>query len=218
MDAKHETSTQDNSGPAHERIFRSLRNAIMWGELPPGQSLTLRGVADAYGASMTPAREALRRLTAEGAVRMTQTGRYATNALTPDRVEELATLRGLLEPELASRALPRVHNALIERLSDMNHRIEQRIARGEDKYYIRGNLEFHRALYLRAQSPAMLALVETIWLQLGPTMRQLYMSRRHTPNTEMHRRIIGALKAGDEPGLRLTIRSDVTGGLRMLMI
>ncbi len=94
MNAKLEAQN-DISGPAHERIFRSLRNAIMWGEIPPGQSLTLRGVADAYGASMTPAREALRRLTAEGAIRMTQTGRYATNALTPDRVEELATLRGL---------------------------------------------------------------------------------------------------------------------------
>ncbi len=208
----------EGSTPAHERIYRHLRNEIFWGEIPPGESLTLRGVAEKYGASMTPAREALRRLSSEGALRLTQTGRYATNALTSDRIEELSTIRSLLEPELASRALPRAHNALIERLSDINHRIEQRIARGEDGYYIRGNLEFHRALYLRAQSPAMLALVETIWLQLGPTMRQLYNSKRHTPNTEMHRRIIGCLKAGDEPGLRLTVRSDVTGGLRMLMI
>lgn len=217
MNAKIETP-QETTGLAHERIYRHLRNAIMWGEIPPGQALTLRGVAKAYQTSITPAREALRRLTADGAIRMTQTGRYSTNSLTPDRIEELSTLRGLLEPELASRALPRVYNALIDRLSDINTRIEQRIARGDADHYIRGNLEFHRALYLRAQSPAMLALVETIWLQLGPTMRQLYASHRHIPNTEMHRRIIGALKAGDEPGLRLTIRADVTGGLRMLMI
>ncbi len=217
MNAKTELAGE-NQNPAHERIYRQLRNAIMWGELPPGQALTLRGVAKSFGASTTPAREALRRLSSEGAIRMTHTGRYATNALTHERVEELSTLRGLLEPELASRALPRVHNALIERLTDINHRIEQKIARGEEAEYIRGNLEFHRALYLRAQSPAMLALVETIWLQLGPTMRQLYVSRRHIPNIEMHRRIIGCLKAGDEPGLRLTIRSDVTGGLRMLML
>lgn len=207
----------DNRLPAHERVHRSLRNAVMYGEINPNQSLTLRGVAEEFGVSMTPAREALRRLAAEGALKLTYSGRYMANALTPDRVEELSTLRSLLEPELASRALPRAHNALIERLQAINTTIEQRIARGETGAYIRGNLEFHRVLYLRAQSPAMLALVETIWLQLGPTLGELYGQKKRTPNIEMHRRIIGALKAGDDPGLRLAIRADVTGALRMLM-
>ena len=40
--------------------------------------------------------------------------------------------------------------------------------------YVRTNLEFHRTLYLRAQTPAMLAMCETVWLQLGPTMRAVY--------------------------------------------
>lgn len=209
---------QEIKTPAHEKLYRELRNEIFHGDIRPNAPLTLRGVAERFSVSMTPAREALRRLASEGALKMTQTGRYAANSLSNERIEELGHLRGLLEPELASRALPRVHNALIERLQDINARCEQRVARGENGEYIRGNLEFHRALYLRAQSPAMLALVETIWLQLGPTMRMLYEDRRRTPTTEMHRRIISALKAGDEPGLRLTMRSDVTGGLRMLMI
>ena len=208
---------KDPSIPAHERIYRQLRNDVMYGEIKPDENLTLRGVAAKFGASMTPAREALRKLSAEGALRSTYSGRYVANSLTPERVEELATLRSLLEPELASRALPRVHNALIERLTAINTNIEQRVSRGETHFYIRGNLEFHRALYLRAQSPAMLALVETIWLQLGPTLRQLYEKRNRAPNIDMHRRIIGALKAGDEPGLRLAIRTDVTGALRMII-
>ena len=203
--------------PAHERIFRQLRNDVMYGEIEPNQALTIRGIAELFNASMTPAREALRKLSAEGALRSTYSGRYVANALSAERVEELSTLRSLLEPELASRALPRVHNALIERLQAINTSIEQRVSRGEKHLYIRGNLEFHRALYLRAQSPAMLALVETIWLQLGPTLRQLYETQNRTPNIDMHRRIIGALKAGDEPGLRLAIRADVTGALRMIL-
>lgn len=212
------SASAESKSPAHEKVYRQLRNDVMFGEIRPGEALTLRGIAARFQTSMTPAREALRRLSSEGALRMTSTGRYTGNALTPDRIEELSTLRGLLEPELASRAMPRVHNALIDRLYDINHRTEQLIAHGEKGAYIKGNLEFHRALYLRAQSPAMLALVETIWLQLGPTMRELYETRNRTPNTEMHRRIIGALKAGDEPGLRLAIRTDVTNGLRMLVI
>ncbi|TMV55563.1 FCD domain-containing protein, partial [Thioclava sp. BHET1] len=81
---------------------------------------------------------------------------------------------------------------------------------------IRTNLEFHRTLYLRAQAPAMLAMAETVWLQLGPTMRALYGRMRRNEPRAHHRLIIAALKAGDEPGLRLALRADVTQGLRHL--
>jgi DNA-binding GntR family transcriptional regulator len=82
--------------------------------------------------------------------------------------------------------------------------------------YIRTNLEFHRTLYLRAPAPAMLAIAETVWLQLGPTMRAVYarLNRSEPPST--HRMILAALKAGDEPALRLAVRTDVTQGLRHL--
>ena len=82
--------------------------------------------------------------------------------------------------------------------------------------YIRTNLEFHRTLYLRAQAPAMLAICETVWLQLGPTMRALYTRLRRSEPPQYHRMIIAALKAGDEPALRLAVRTDVTQGLRHL--
>ena len=125
-------------------------------------------------------------------------------------------LRTLLEPELASRALPRAHFALIERLEAINNGVSQMIARHDATGYIRMNLEFHRTLYLRAQAPAMLAMTETVWLQLGPTMRALYGRLNRTDPPHNHRLILAALKAGDEPGLRLAIRSDATQGLRLL--
>ena len=60
------------------------------------------------------------------------------------------------------------------------------------------------------------AMAETVWLQMGPTMRALYGRLRRKEPPQFHRLIIAALKAGDEPGLRLAVRSDVTQGLRML--
>ena len=59
----------DPNAAAHERVYRSLRQQVMHGELSPGQALTLRGVAQSFGVSMTPAREAMRRLAAIGARR-----------------------------------------------------------------------------------------------------------------------------------------------------
>ncbi|WP_074737063.1 GntR family transcriptional regulator [Ruegeria halocynthiae] len=201
----------------HDRVYRSLRSRIMHGEMAPGQALTLRGIGKEFGVSMTPAREAVRRLAAEGALSLSTSGRVSTPELTRDRIEELAALRALLEVELASRALPRAHMALIDRLQSINMTVAEMVTKRDAVGYIRSNLEFHRTLYLRAQAPAMLAMAETVWLQLGPTMRALYGRLRRTEPPHYHRLIIAALKAGDEPGLRLAVRSDVTQGLRLLV-
>jgi DNA-binding GntR family transcriptional regulator len=106
--------------------------------------------------------------------------------------------------------------ALIDRLESMNDAVAQSIAAGDAEGYLRTNLEFHRALYLRAQAPAMLAMAETVWLQLGPTMRSLYVRLNRKDPPQYHRLILQALRAGDEPGLRLAVRTDVTQGLRMI--
>lgn len=206
----------DGQASAHERVYRAIRTRIMHGEIAPGAAMTLRGIGREFGVSMTPAREAVRRLVAEGALTLSSSGRVATPELTNDRIEELAALRALIETELASRALPRAHIALIERLQTINRSIGDAIATGDAVGYIRANLEFHRTLYLRAQAPAMLAMAETVWLQLGPTMRKLYGRMQRTEAPSHHRAIIAALRAGDEPGLRLAVRTDVTQGLRML--
>ncbi len=202
---------------AHDRVYRTLRSRIMHGELAPGTPMTLRGIGAEFGVSMTPAREAVRRLTAEGALTLSSSGRISTPELSNERIEELAAVRALLEPELASRALPRAHIALLERLQTINATIAEAVAKRDAVGYIRTNLEFHRTLYLRAQAPAMLAMAETVWLQLGPTMRKLYgrLSRTEVPHN--HKLIVAALRAGDEPGLRLAVRTDVTHGLRMLL-
>ena len=76
----------DPNASAHERLYRSLRQQVMHGELDPGQSLTLRGLGKTYGVSMTPAREAVRRLVAEGALTLSSSGRISTPELTPERI------------------------------------------------------------------------------------------------------------------------------------
>ena len=201
---------------AHDRVYRTLRTRIMYGDIAPGQAMTLRGIGEEFEVSMTPAREAVRRLVEEGALSMSSSGRVSTPELSSERIEELAALRALIEVELASRALPRAHMALIERLQMINTSIAEQIARQDAVGYIRTNLEFHRTLYLRAQAPAMLAMAEQVWLQLGPTMRALYGRLRRKELPHFHRLIVAALKAGDEPGLRIAVRSDVTQGLKML--
>ncbi len=92
----------------------------MHGELAPGAALTLRGIGRAFGVSMTPAREAVRRLVAEGALTLSSLGRVTTPELSPERIEELAAIRAMLEPEMAPAPCRAPISALIERLAAIN--------------------------------------------------------------------------------------------------
>ena len=123
------TKATDPLPAAHDRVYRTLRSRIMHGELDPGVALTLRGIGKEFDVSLTPAREAVRRLVAEGALTLSASGRVTTPDLTSERIEELASLRALIETELASRALPRAHLALIERLSIINNSIAEAIVK-----------------------------------------------------------------------------------------
>ena len=65
-----QNASPDQNTVAHDRVYRGLRTRIMHGEILPGQALTLRGIGKEFGVSMTPARESVRRLVAEGALSM----------------------------------------------------------------------------------------------------------------------------------------------------
>ncbi|MGF1658716.1 MAG: GntR family transcriptional regulator [Rubrimonas sp.] len=201
-------SEHASEGPAHERVYRALRQRILHGELAPGQALTLRGVAEALGVSMTPAREAVRRLTAERALETTPTGRVLAPVLAPAALAELTEARALLEPELAARALPHADAALIARLRAADAEVNAAIARGDAGGYVRANVDFHGALYAAADAPALSALVESVWLQLNPSMRVITGRAGTAGLVDQHEAALRALEAHDADALRAAIRDD----------
>lgn len=201
----------------HETIYRVLRHRIMFGEIEPGKIFTIRGLAKEFFVSMTPVRDATRRLVAEGALTMSLSGRLNSPELNSDRIEELLSIRSLLEPELATRAIPRVHLALIERLVVINASIDDTIAKENSAGYIKSDVEFHKTLYLRAQSPAILALLETVWLQSGPTMKVLLDKKIRSHSNQNHRMILLALKSGNKRDLVSAIQADIISGFGILL-
>ena len=204
-------------GPAHERVYKHLRRRLLAGDIAPSAPVTLRGVAADLGVSMTPAREAVRRLAAEGALAISASGRVSAPVLAPARVEELAAIRTLLEPELAARALPRAHLSLVDRLSRLDAEIERKRREGDVAGWLRGDLDWRRTLYLRAHAPAMLALAETVWLQAAPSLRAFHERRRPAAQPPLRRKALAALAAGDESGLRLAVREEVRQSLLALL-
>mgnify|MGYP000979433953 CR=1 FL=1 len=90
--------------PTHELTYARLRDMILFGVLAPGQPVTIQGLIADLGAGMTPVREAIRRLTAEGALLPQGNRRVTVPRLLGSDLEQVAFARLTLEPRLAELA------------------------------------------------------------------------------------------------------------------
>src|SRR5690606_16038197 len=127
----------------HEYAHRRLRQAIMVGSIRPGESLTIRGIAEAMESSPTPVREALRRLSSEGALRVLDNRRIMVPRMTADRFSELVSLRSVLEQHAARRAVPHITRPRIDRLVEIDRAQDEAIARKDNTTALLLNQEFH---------------------------------------------------------------------------
>ena len=203
--------------PAHEHVYRALRDNILFGDYAPGQPLTIQGLVADTGAGMTPVREAIRRLISEGAVQFLGNRRLCLPVLTPPDVRELAFMRLQLEPELARRAVVRVHDADIAALRDCDTELNTMIQRGDIAGYLRCNYRFHARLYECADAPILSETVDRLWLRFGPSLR-VVCGRFGTLNLpDMHADILAALEMGDGEAAAHALREDAAQGMDQIL-
>ncbi|SFN99112.1 DNA-binding transcriptional regulator, GntR family [Cohaesibacter marisflavi] len=217
-DTTPESAAEAEARPltAHERIYQALRERLLFGGFLPGKAVTLRGLADNLEVSPMPVRDAVRRLTAEGALESHGNRRVSIPAMTEKKYHEINLTRSLLEPELAEMALPNVTEAEIQRLITIDDAIDACLENGDVEGYMRGNHAFHFALYEMARSDVIIKLVENVWMQFGPFMRLVY-GRHGTANLiDQHKQAIDALQQGDSAALRTAISEDVHQGTLLL--
>ena len=91
------------------------------------------------------------------------------------------------------------------------------IARGNQEKYLKINIEFYKTLYLRAQAPAMLTVLETVWLQLGPTLKVAFQKELNSNGLLNHRHILLALRSGNPEDLVDSIKADIKSGLEIIL-
>ena len=208
----HNTSSVDRK-ITHETVYDSLYASIISGHFEPGKTLTIRGLAEELGVSPMPIREAIRRLVALGALEMRSTRRVAVAKMTEERYKEIVLTRTLLEPEIAALALPNCDAKLIAKLEEIDDEIAVAMKKGDGDTYSLKNREFHFTLYKAANSPIMLRLIESIWLQFGPFMRIVVGRLGTSLIVDQHISAVSALKNNDEAALREAIRLDIYDGM-----
>jgi DNA-binding GntR family transcriptional regulator len=199
--------------PAHELVYRALRKRVLFGELQPGEPVTIQGLTETLGVGMTPVREALRRLTAEGALTFLGNRRIAVPVLDLQAVDELLTARRALEPELARRAAARVTEDGLDRLTETDARLDRAIQRGDVGQYLVENHLFHAQLYALAQAPILSEVVDRLWLRFGPSLRVVcgQFGTRNLP--DRHKDVLVALSRKDAVAAAAAMEADVVQGM-----
>lgn len=203
--------------PAHEQVYRSLRDAVLFGALEPGEPVTIQGLVERLGAGMTPVREALRRLTAEGALQALGNRRIQVPVLGVEAVEELTLARMAIEPRLAERAAVRAGAEDVARLVKIDTRLDSAITRGDIEGYLRENHAFHAALNSTAEAPILQAMTDMLWLRFGPSLRVVCGQLGTRYLRDCHKDLVKALEASDPAEAARAIEADVAQGMEMIL-
>ena len=198
--------------PLHQLAYEKIRDMILYGDLAPGQPITIHGLVSSLGLGMTPVREAIRRLTAEGALQSTDTRRVLVPLLHVSQLDELSYLRLAIEPHLARLAAERISPGAIDGLEAIDKGLNDAIGAGDVQSYLRLNYAFHRTLYAHSDSEIALSMADTLWLRAGPSLR-VVCGRYGTLNLpDMHEETIAALRKRDSDAAASAIAADIRQG------
>ncbi len=140
-------------------VASGLRDAILSGVLDGGQPLRQAEIAESFGVSRSPVREALRQLEGEGMVSFIPHRGAVVSEISHHEVEEITEIRVALETMAMRKAIPFLEEEDLERANEVLHRID----REEDLivYWSDLNWRFHATLFAPAESPRLLALIKT---------------------------------------------------------
>ncbi len=197
-------------------VYAELRQRLMTGRMSPGFELSTRTIAAELGVSQTPVRDALSRLAAEGAVSIRSKRRVRVPAMTQERFDDLLGCRLVLEPEAAVVALPYLTAKHVEALRAADAALDKAIGDDNADAYMMANYNFHFVLYSAAPRPALLQLIETVWIQFGPFMRVVHGRVGNENLYDNHKAAIEAIIAKEEAALREAITRDIADGMDLI--
>ena len=202
-----------------EQIYLALRDKLMRGGFEPGQKLKVVDLAEAFGTSAMPVREALSRLTAERGLDNLPNRTVRVPTLSIERLEDLMQTRlaveGLAVDKAAANMTPETISrlkALIAAQSETDHgHISEASAEQ--------NRAFHFTIYQQSGSAVLLPIIESLWLQFGPYLRDASerFDGRDGRGTNFHVALVEALARGDGAAARAALEADIGRAFQLVM-
>ena len=166
------------------QLYESLRLALMNGQYEPGHRLTIAGLAEEYGTSITPVREAIFRLVSERALQMRAATSFQVPRFDTAQLLEIQAIRYELEGRAAFEAAARITAEELNELREIHARFIAAAACDPARASIL-NRDFHFALLRMSHMPLLVGLCENMWTLIGPLLRLFHSLELWSPS---HRR------------------------------
>src|SRR6476646_10441126 len=157
-------------------ILGELRRVILDGAVPPCTVIPLREVAELFGVSHIPVREALKTLIGEGLVTHRPHGGYAVAQLTSNELREMYIARETLETASLAAAARNATDADRARLLEVNSLLEQAIRDDDPVAYHRQSRHFHVALTKPSRMFRLLHMLESAWNVTEPVQSMVHIA------------------------------------------
>ncbi|MDD7972926.1 GntR family transcriptional regulator [Roseinatronobacter alkalisoli] len=207
--------------PLHEIVYERLRHALMSGQLEPGRKLTSRKLAKELGTSDMPVRSALLRLQALHALDQLPNGSMVLPAMTRERFDDLMMTRLICEPAATRRAVAALDRGGLLKLRQVAVALTAAAEDQDIDAYLLHNHDFKFGIYTACGSPSLLFLIETLWLQVGPFLRQFSgqfdNDLRGILELDYHDEIVKRLEDRDGEGAAELLARDIREGHAYLM-
>jgi len=192
-----------------------LRDAILSGELQPGERLLQEELAERFNVSPTPVREAIQQLVAEGVLSHSPYKGVQVAEVRLEDVREVYLIRGVVE-QLATRlAVPNLKISDVQRFHIIQMEIETEAKKEDSGMLLKLNHEFHMSIYEAADAPQLYQIIQTLWLK-SPWDTLFVVPNRARMVIEEHRRIIEAIDQGDAELAGQRMREHIERGAKML--
>lgn len=207
-----------NNKSLRERVVEALREAILNGELKPGESLVETELAAQLGISRAPLREALQQLAAEGLIEVVPYHGARVRSLTRQDIEELYSLRMVLETFAARRLIEQDDPAAFATLRACFNAMLQAAEQEDIARLSAIDRDFHDALIDLSKH----TLLRTTWNTVSMRVRQV-MGLRNRRNSDMkgiaynHLPIIEALERGDEAAATALLETHIASARDLLV-
>ncbi len=185
--------------PLRDVVFKTLREAILRGDLKPGERLMELQLAAKLGVSRTPIREAIRMLQQEGlAVTIPRRGAEVA-AMTEKDMEDVLQVREALEILAVQLASEKITKEQIAELEERLKAFEQAVETAEVKQIAQSDIDFHDLIYTAAENPRLVVLLNNLREQIYRYRVEYLKDEKNYPRLiEEHRQIVQGLKERNE--------------------
>ena len=192
-----------------DNIYTTLREKIISGEILPGQTLTLRDLAEQFGVSIIPIREAIAHLESEGVIIRRSNRDYRVNTLDLSQFEEIYQLREMLECYIAKKACASPSTATADTLQTIYANMERELAEEDLKSYLVSNKDFHFSLYSSGKSPYLAEIIHGLWARVGPYLSIHTQHADYLFSMNIHRKMLDAYIRKNEEALIEALKADI---------